>query len=164
MPWKCFGSNVTPAIRSVAAADGITAGLPAVRHPERMAVPGRCYAALTMARARFSPYYSATADSVTLYVDDAVFSTTGAPGSGLAFTEIGHNPSFSEWFSGSIDNVFVFDEVLSGAEISSIYRGGADAILALADDTPSPISEPGSILLLGTGLGAIGLTVWRRRK
>jgi hypothetical protein len=46
-----------------------------------------------------------------------------------------------------------------GEDGSPTIRIGAPII-----GSTTPVPEPGSMLLLSTGLGAIGLAVWRRRK
>jgi hypothetical protein len=70
-----------------------------------------------------------------LYVDsNTPVLTAGDPnGPSLTHVDIGRNANacgICAW-SGLIDNVFIFDDVLSDAEIAGIRAGGAAAILAL---------------------------------
>lgn len=93
--------------------------------------------------------YDAGAGSVVLDVDTTRVSTSGSPGSGWNTVRIGSNPSFVEFFSGRIDNVFIYHRILSDAEIEAIRLGGADAIL------PHGVPEPGTIGLLALGIGML---------
>ncbi|MCC6860509.1 MAG: PEP-CTERM sorting domain-containing protein [Bryobacterales bacterium] len=103
--------------------------------------------------------YNASTGAVVLYVDGNVYTANGFPGSGVAFTHIGHNPSYPEWFSGLIDNVFLFDQILSESEIAAIRAGGAEAIMKYAG--PGQIPEPGTFVLAG---GALLAAVLLRRR
>jgi|WetSurMetagenome_2_1015567.scaffolds.fasta_scaffold181651_1 hypothetical protein len=103
--------------------------------------------------------YNAATGAIKLYVDGSNFSATGTPGSGWTYTEIGHNPSFTEWFSGKIDNVFLFDEVLTDTQITGIRSGGASAILAYAN-TPG-VPEPATF---GLAAGALLVATFFRRR
>lgn len=44
--------------------------------------------------------YNGLTGAIKLYVDGDSFAATGMPRQGRTFIEIGHNPSFNEWFSG----------------------------------------------------------------
>jgi hypothetical protein len=105
-------------------------------------------------------YQASGSGSITLFVDGNSYSTTGAPGTGFNTTLIGSNPGFGEYFSGLIDNAFIFDQALTDQQIASIRAGGADAILALGAEG-SLIPEPSTFLLAGAALAA--LAAMRRR-
>lgn len=100
--------------------------------------------------------YDSAASSIVLDVDTTRVSTTGSPGSGWDTARIGSNPSYGEYFVGVIDNVFIYDRVLSDAEIDAIRLGGADAIL------PGGVPEPGTLGLLLAGIGLLAAFKLRR--
>lgn len=71
--------------------------------------------------------YDQSTSTVTFYVDNQSYSTTSSFGTSWTFFDIGHNPSFGEYFSGVIDNVFVVNQALSSDEISAIRVNGFSA-------------------------------------
>lgn len=81
--------------------------------------------------------FNQNTSSVTVYTNTSSASASTSLGSGHTFTDIGHNPSFGEFFQGEIDNVFFFDEALDAAAIDNIRLGGANAILGTAIPEPS---------------------------
>ena len=100
--------------------------------------------------------YDETINEMRFYVDNmaAIVATTAFTG-GQLFFDIGHNPANhngGEFFDGAIDEVFVFDEVLSAAQIENIRQNGvASAVTA---------SEPGSFALVGV----LAFLLARRRR
>lgn len=96
--------------------------------------------------------YDQTAATVKLYVDNQVVSETGSLGSGWNYIRIGSNPSYGEYFIGAIDNVFIFDQALTQAQLDYIRTHGASAI---------PL--PSTVLLLSSGILGLGLLGARRK-
>ena len=73
--------------------------------------------------------YDNANSSMTFYVDDQSFTTSTSFGSTAhTYFDIGHNPSFNESFSGTIDEVFVFNETLSGNQIATIRTSGVTSV------------------------------------
>jgi CubicO group peptidase (beta-lactamase class C family) len=90
--------------------------------------------------------YDRYGESMRLYVDDnPVIELDAYNGGNLPFFDIGRNPSFGGYFKGAIDNVFVFQGLLSDSSIQSIYLGGAAAIQAATtyDDEAERIAHDG---------------------
>ncbi len=98
--------------------------------------------------------YDQATSSATLFVNDRVFTLAGsaALGTGWTFTRIGMNPSFGEYFAGTIDEVFFFSAALTPAQIAVIRTQGVLAI-----------PEPSAWALLGGGALALLLLHRRRR-
>lgn len=108
--------------------------------------------------------YDSGADSVTLFVDDLVMSTTDymsdneptTEGAGESFVRIGDSPHpnnvFGSYtgFEGWIDNVFIFDAALSDAQLTNIRLNGVSGIQSVATEisSSSAISLPAPWILL----------------
>ena len=99
--------------------------------------------------------YDQAASQLTFYVNGAVFSAATNFGASHGFFDIGHNPSYGEFFSGLIDNVFVYDEALSAAQISDIRANGFPS-------APAEVPAPGMFGLLS--MAVLGMAGLRRRK
>lgn len=97
--------------------------------------------------------YDQPASSLTFYVDGQSFTTTSSFGASHTYFDIGRNPDFGELFSGSIDNVFVYDDALSPSEVAEIRTNGFPAV-------PEPSTSGMSLAGLAWG----GWSMWRRRK
>ena len=97
--------------------------------------------------------YNQGTGAVRLNVNTTQTSAVGTAGPGVTNLTVGRNPSFSEFFDGRIDNVFVYDEFLSDARIEEIRTGGAAAI--------SGVPEPATFGLIGASLAGVFL---RRRR
>lgn len=93
------------------------------------------------------------AGTATLYVNDHsyTYANTGY-GSGWSFTRIGMNPSFGEYFAGTIDEVFFYSAALNSAQIDTIRTSGVIAV-----------PEPATWTQLLLGLGALILLLARGR-
>jgi hypothetical protein len=105
--------------------------------------------------------YNSQTGLIKLFVDGNSVGTTSTLGSGFTTTFIGRNPGFVEFFSGKIDNVFFFNQILTDTQISDIRGGGAEAILRYAAVQPTGVPEPSTFVLAGLGLVAAGFL--RRR-
>ncbi len=73
---------------------------------------------------------------MTIYVDDEPFESLTAFGTSTRNLKIGGNPVYGEFWSGDIDNAFVFDQALSGDEIEAIRLGGPEVIKILGESAP----------------------------
>ncbi len=82
--------------------------------------------------------YNQSTNSLIFYVDGQSFPTTSSFGPSFPFFDIGHNPGFGELFNGAIDNVFVYDEVLSPSQIASIRANGFPTTPSLEFDQRGP--------------------------
>lgn len=98
--------------------------------------------------------YDNASNSVSYWVDGTKVTAATAYGSSWGFFDIAHNPSYGQFLSGKVDNVFVYNEALTDAQINTIRLGGASAI--------APVPEPESYAMLLAGLGLVGWVVRRR--
>ncbi|MCX5889249.1 MAG: hypothetical protein NTY36_07335 [Deltaproteobacteria bacterium] len=91
--------------------------------------------------------YDQAAQTVKLQVNDMVLTKTGVTlGQGANQLYIGATPQLNGFFTGAIDNVFVFGDVLTDAQIAYIRNGGAQAIR-------SAVKGKGTVPILGLLLG-----------
>lgn len=98
--------------------------------------------------------YDQNAGSLTFYVNGQSFTTTTVFGASHSFFDIGHNPDYAEYFWGSIDNVFVYDNGLTANQIAQIQNDGF----------PAAVPEPSSLALLALGGIGSACSVYRRRR
>lgn len=101
--------------------------------------------------------YDQASTTLSLWVNGDKVSTTASLGPGHDTFRIGSNPGFGEYFSGAIDNVFVFDQALTDTQINAIFTGGASAILA------APVPEPETYALMMAGLALLGARARRHK-
>lgn len=81
--------------------------------------------------------YDQAAGAVKLYAGgNNPLSKNGILGDGLANVRIGANPTYGEYFHGSIDNVFFFADVLTEEQIEFVRYFGSAALL------PGPAKKP----------------------
>lgn len=101
--------------------------------------------------------YDDVANTLTLDVGTSRITVSANPGAGNTTARIGSNPCCGEYFNGRIDNVFIYNELLTDAQIDAIRTGGENAIL------PPAVPEPSTLLLLGSCLAGLSGLAWRRR-
>ena len=69
--------------------------------------------------------YDQSAETVKLYVNGALISEEeGKLGSGWDYINIGKNPSAGDYFSGTVDEVMIYNYDLTESELKSLYEGG----------------------------------------
>ncbi|BCG63256.1 MAG: hypothetical protein methR_P0952 [Methyloprofundus sp.] len=92
--------------------------------------------------------YDESLQTMSFYVDGlaAITASTAFSTATNTFFDIGHNPAYGEFFSGVIDEIFVFDEALSAGEIEDIRLNGIGAV-----------PELGTFSLLMIGVFIFGL-------
>jgi hypothetical protein len=77
------------------------------------------------------------ARKVRLHVDEQVFERDGETGGGDRKMNLGRNPGYGEFFVGAMDDVRVYDRVLSPAEVAALRAGAAAAGPAQGNVQPS---------------------------
>ncbi len=113
--------------------------------------------------------YDQPNNTVTLYIDldasstgDSFFITSAATGYGAGFDTltIGNlrPDNNSEGWQGSIDNVFLYNTLLSPGQIAAIRDGGAAAILAV-DDPNLEVNTATPLGLLGQNPGSTAFNI-----
>lgn len=98
--------------------------------------------------------YNQAAGTAMLYVNGSTYTYNSAyDGGGWSYTRIGSNPSFTEFFNGTIDEVFFFSSALTAGQLDNIRLNGVMAA----------VPEP-SAAAAGLGIAAFGCVAWRRRR
>ena len=93
--------------------------------------------------------YNQFANSLTFYVNGNSFTTTTSFGSSQSIFDIGNNPGFGEFYSGLIDNVFVYNEALSSDQIAKIRATGFPTTPPAAFGLAESVPEPATLTMLG---------------
>ncbi|MBN1189961.1 MAG: hypothetical protein JXA46_09425 [Dehalococcoidales bacterium] len=86
--------------------------------------------------------YDQPAGKVRLYVNNEMFEKDGTIESGWDHVYIGKSPSFGEDFSGLIDEVMIFNQVLTTSEINSIKSSGPASVSATAPTSGQTATPP----------------------
>ena len=97
--------------------------------------------------------YDQSLSTMTFYVNDQSVVISTAFGDSHTFFDMGHNPDFGEFFYGSLDNVFVYDQALTSLEIAAIRTNGFP-LNAVPEIDPGSLGRvmtllAGTLVLLG---------------
>jgi hypothetical protein len=98
----------------------------------------------------------------SVYINGALAgsSVPGAHAANGAPFYVGQSTVFPDRsFDGAVSNVALYDRQLTGAEVAAIY---ASRLVSPAAGPTSPVPEPSTYVLFGTGLLALGAGVRRR--
>jgi hypothetical protein len=104
--------------------------------------------------------YDQSQYSMTYYVNDQSYTTQTNFGGSPATFAVGRNPTFSSFYSGLVDNVFVYDEALGAGQIANLRATG------FPSNSPpvSAVPEPSTWAMMLLGFGAIGYSMRKRPK
>lgn len=107
-------------------------------------------AAFTFLAVRYTP------TTVTLFVGNQMYTLNATPTDLNQFPQlwVGKNPSYDSYFTGAVDNVFVFDQALTDTQVNSIRTNGVLSV----------VPEPGTYAVCGSFLAAFALVRRRTRK
>lgn len=110
---------------------GCEASFNGIESPNGVGWPNSGHPGDVTALHHYAVTYSMSNDPIRLYVDGVEVDNNGATGdigSRTLPTTIGANSLGDEAFDGWIDEVAIFDRVLTTAEVQSIYNAGASGI------------------------------------
>ncbi|WP_340818998.1 LamG-like jellyroll fold domain-containing protein [Methanolobus sp. WCC4] len=83
--------------------------------------------------------YDQDTQTITLYVNDKVYTEKGVLSGGWDYTNIGSNPSYGGNFDGVIDEVRIYSVALSQSEINAIRQGAA--VPTQTPTTQDPVAD-----------------------
>lgn len=103
--------------------------------------------------------YDQNAGTVKLRVNNTIYEESGNLGSGHITFRIGSNPSYGEYFQGSIDEVRVYNHALTNSELSQLYNQ------FLGESTTSiPTINEWGMIIFSLLLAGSAILVIRRRQ
>jgi hypothetical protein len=104
--------------------------------------------------------YTQAQNTMTYYVNGKAVAASTNFGSSPASFAIGRNATFDSYFSGLIDNVFVYDTAFTAEQVGSLRSTGFPS----PQSPVAAVPEPGTWAMMILGFGFVGSTLRRGRK